>query len=113
MCIICNASAGKDSEVTVDIANEFLHHFHASQQAMQKAASRMLALSQFVGMPEDRKRYDRTHKQMVRLLKEWNSIEHQREKDDPPTDANRLALQEYSNPTDRPEVAQWKENLGG
>lgn len=82
MCIICNASAGKDSEVTVDIATEFLQHFKGAQQDMQKAASRMLALSQFVGMPEDRKRYDRTHKQMLRIMKDWNNIEHQREQDE-------------------------------
>lgn len=30
-------------------------------------------------LPDDKKRYDRTHKQMLRFMRDWNKIEHARE----------------------------------
>ena len=64
MCIICNC--GADGE-------NFLASFSLSRDAMKKAKDEMMKCSSV-----DR-RYDAIHKKMVRLIKEWNSIEQERE----------------------------------
>ena len=46
---------------------------------MKKAASAMLAFSKDGALPEHKKRYDRAHKQMLRVMRDWNMIEHTRE----------------------------------
>ena len=71
MCIIC--STGGD-----DKAFEFLDAYAKSQAAMTSAAAAMLAITTL--SPGARKQYDKTYKQMVRLCKEWNKIEHKRER---------------------------------
>lgn len=73
MCIICNCDG--------DVGFDFLVAFYESQSSMKKAAAAMKAASRAAKLPEDRKRYDQVHKRMVKLLREWNSIEHMREDD--------------------------------
>ena len=70
MCIICKMG---DDGAGLNAADEFLREFGIAQQAMRKATEAMLACSR---VDEN---YDRTHKQMVRLLREWNGITHTRE----------------------------------
>lgn len=65
MCIVCECG---------DRGVAFLTEFARAQHAMQKAARAMHTCA------KEQRHYDRTHKQMVRLLREWNNIEHQREK---------------------------------
>lgn len=81
MCIICNASAGDKPLTTIDEASDFLAEFKGAQDAMKAATARMLTLSKTMAIPEHRKRYDRTHKQMLRVIRDWNNIEHTREQD--------------------------------
>lgn len=73
MCIICDMT----KKGGVDAANEFLTQFSNAQNCMQRATIAMLEVRHNANS-EDRKRYDRTHKKMVRLLREWNRIEHER-----------------------------------
>jgi hypothetical protein len=40
----------------------------------------MLRCSQEATDPEVKKRYNRIHKKMVRLKRDWNKLEHEREK---------------------------------
>lgn len=70
MCIIC------ESEMAGD---RFLAAFKQSREAMEKASVAMLAASMAAATPEGKRRYDRTHKAMVRLMREWNSLEASRE----------------------------------
>lgn len=74
MCIICNA--GEDALE----AHVYLHEHDMARRAMKKAAAAMLAVSKSAPDAADRKRYDRTHKKLVRILRDWNSIEHGRER---------------------------------
>lgn len=60
-------------EIGLNAADTFLREFGIAQEAMRKATDAILACSR---VDEN---YDRTHKQMVRLLREWNSITHTRE----------------------------------
>lgn len=74
MCIICNMTTHKGSSD----ASDFVDQFSEASAKMKRATATMLAVSQQTA-PEYRKQYDRAHKKMVRLLREWNSIEHERE----------------------------------
>ena len=76
MCIICNLP---DPMAQMDTADAFLSYYSQAQFAMAKATESMLAVSRLDLKPEDRRRYDRTHKQMKRVLRDWNRIEHRRE----------------------------------
>lgn len=81
MCIICNV-VGEDVSAAyhgLDKATDFLHAFRASQEGMKRAADAMLAVSKIAVTPEDRKRYDAIHKDMVRQMREWNKLEEKRE----------------------------------
>lgn len=49
---------------------------------MAKAAADLLAVASHCYQPEDAKRYRRIQKAMVRICKDWNKIEHIREKRD-------------------------------
>jgi len=64
MCIVCNCE---------DAGDEFLVEYERARTAMDRAAQAMLACSKI-----DR-RYDRSHKALVKLCREWNKIEHERE----------------------------------
>lgn len=76
MCIICNM--GSDHTAS-HIASSFLAAYGESQLHMASAAAFMLKCSQLAVDAEDRKRYDAIHKQIVRLQREWNKLEHLRE----------------------------------
>jgi hypothetical protein len=79
MCIICNLTKATarfpDTDANIEVAEEFLLAFAAARKAMAEATNAMRNCAQI-----DRK-YDRTHKQMVRLCREWNAIEQTREAD--------------------------------
>lgn len=70
MCIICNMG---DDFASVENASTFLTKFSQAAATMKQAAE---ALHKCVSV--DRK-YDATHKSMVRLIAEWNGLEHSRE----------------------------------
>lgn len=74
MCIICNT---KDHQT----GDAFLFAFDSSRRAMALSAKAMLACSEDAIGAESRERYARVHKQMVRLIREWNRIEQTREGD--------------------------------
>lgn len=73
MCIICNLPIHSDT------AGEFLDAYDRARKEMAAATTAMRACSQDAILPEHRKRYDQIHKMMVRLQREWNSIEQLRE----------------------------------
>jgi len=60
-------------------ADDFLREFEVARKAMRRAAAQMLACSKLAVVPEARVRYDAAHKQMVRLIREWNKLEETRE----------------------------------
>jgi hypothetical protein len=65
MCIVCKCD---------EAGFKFLGHFNEAQKHMQAAADAMLECSKID------KSYDAAHKAIVRLSREWNKIEHMREK---------------------------------
>ena len=69
MCIICNMPA----PAGVDDATEFLHRFYRALQEMKDATRAMQRVAKF------NRHYDRTHKKMVRITREWAKVEHERE----------------------------------
>jgi len=76
MCIICNCTKGGSAEE--EVANmmkacDFLDSFEVARSSMRRAAGLIHTLSKI-----DR-RYDRTHKRMIRLIRDWNRIEQERE----------------------------------
>lgn len=72
MCIVCN---DPDQVGGAPTAFAFLGSYAKAQREMRKASAAMLAMSKL-----DR-RYDRAHKQMLRVMHDWNMIEHTREVD--------------------------------
>ena len=77
MCMLCHC--GDDGE-------KFLSAFEDSRTAMKRAIAAIhtcsgTALHPVTRVPyhEARTQYDRMHKKMVRLLREWNKIEQERE----------------------------------
>lgn len=74
MCIICN-----DADELAGPSSAVLHSFDESRQAMKRAAESMLHMSKTANNADARKRYDRAHKKMARLMREWNAIEEERE----------------------------------
>ncbi len=74
MCIICNMPDFK-----ADVAVDFLDKFAAASRALKAASDALLACSKIANTPEASERYDATHKQMVRLTREWNRLEEARE----------------------------------
>lgn len=70
MCIICNSESGSD----------FLSDFENARKHISKSTETMLRCSQEATDPEVKKRYNRIHKKMVRLKRDWNKLEHEREK---------------------------------
>lgn len=73
MCIICSCESHPEP------AEEFLQRWQRSQAEMRAAADAMLRVSQVVASKDDRRRYDRMHKQMVRTMRAWNRLEMLRE----------------------------------
>ena len=70
MCVVCNCD---------DAGLTFLTHAYGASYEMEKAAAAMLQCSKVVQDEEASRRYDAAHKKMVRLRREWNRIEHERE----------------------------------
>ena len=77
MCIICNCNKAGDT---------FLHEHFVAARSMKNAAAAMLICSQTSNSKfepdraaENRKRYDKTHKKMVKLIRAWNRLEQERE----------------------------------
>lgn len=76
MCIICNSATG----------DLFLGEFAVARAAIERAKDAMLecsknAVGEYAGVTdtEMRAKYDKIHKKITRLLREWNNIEHERE----------------------------------
>ena len=87
MCIECNVPPYDKS------ASDFLGEFDSALHHMKKASQAMLHVSK-VTYPEYKKQYDKMHKRMVRITREWAQIEHEREKhvkDGPSTLAQQVA----------------------
>lgn len=78
MCIICNLPY--DTARGMSAGETFLASFPSASRQMKKACDAMLEASKVAHTPEDRKKYNRTHKRMVSVMRDWNRIEHQREK---------------------------------
>lgn len=74
MCIVCNCDGPSDTT-----GSDFLTTFDNSRRAMSATADAMLKCSQVAFTPEAQQRYDRTHKKMVKLIREWNKLEELRE----------------------------------
>lgn len=77
MCIICNCG---------NTGDEFLSEFIAARSALERASALMLECSKTATRPtnndpffEARAKYDSIHKKMVKILRDWNRIEHERE----------------------------------
>jgi hypothetical protein len=74
MCIICNTPPYNTE------ADSFLTHYSRSRSAMKASALLLKQCSAIALTPEVRKQYDKTHKKMVRLIREWNKLEQMRER---------------------------------
>jgi len=77
MCIICHCG---------DEGDDFLTEFARTSAAMARAKQSMLKCSHTAVDPvtkapdlKARAAYDKTHKKIARMLREWNSIEQERE----------------------------------
>lgn len=75
MCIICNL---EDPSAGLDEADRFLKRFAEASKAMKAAAAELDAVTKLVREPH-RSRYKQTHHKMVRLMREWNRLEQERE----------------------------------
>lgn len=75
MCIICNLT---DPDTAA--ADAFLHQFRAAGDAMKASEESLLRTCEQVP-PDVARRYRSLQKQMARLRRAWNQLEHEREKD--------------------------------
>jgi hypothetical protein len=57
----------------------FLCEFARAREHMKKAADALLQVRELPKSEPDKKRYDRAHKRVVRLIRDWNRIEQERE----------------------------------
>lgn len=73
MCIICNCG---------DTGDAFLLAHTGAANRMKLAAEAMLKCAMIAPTPEQRRQYDRTHKKIVRQLRDWNRLEQERETHD-------------------------------
>ncbi len=71
MCMICNMPDRKSA----DDASAFLAEFIKASASMDRAAKLMKKCHSH----SKHKPYDTVHKKMVKLIKDWNRLEHQRE----------------------------------
>ena len=86
MCIICAMEVTADLK-DINTAEDFLSAFLRARVNMQESARLMKLCSKVAIRPETRKQYDKTHKKMVRLIREWNKLEQFREAHQPHLDA--------------------------
>lgn len=75
MCIVCNTDPVSNYST---VGDEFLSLYSHSQYSMKVTTEKMLECSK-VAKGQHAKRYDSMHKKMVKILREWNNIEHLRE----------------------------------
>lgn len=78
MCIVCECDGPHDYP-----GGDFLTAFETSQAKMRDAVEGMARCRDAAATPAGRKRYDRAHKKMTRLLRDWNRTEQERECDVP------------------------------
>jgi hypothetical protein len=80
--IIANAMHGDNQLGNVDKAFAFLDAFHKARNEMDRAAK---AMEDFIKVahPDSVAAYKRAHHKMVRIRREWNKIEHEREMPSP------------------------------
>lgn len=84
MCYICNTKGDSSKEIPAGFGN----HFSVALSEMKYAAKCMLIMSQnpnieYLGEENAKKvskNYDKMHKKMIRLIREWANIEHERER---------------------------------
>jgi len=75
---MCNISRAKDQAESEAMA-PILINFEKSQKAMKQAADDLLRI---MDLNSDlRKHYGPTHKGMTKIIRDWNNIEHTREKE--------------------------------
>lgn len=72
MCLICNVTNTEDGV-------QFLDHFAAASRSMRAATYSMYACATTAKTAEARHRYGVIHRRMVRLVREWNRLDHDRE----------------------------------
>lgn len=71
MCIVCKCG---------DAGEEFLFEFAKAQSSMKSAGTAMLRCAESAKEVNAKRQYSMIHKKMVRILREWNAIEHERER---------------------------------
>jgi len=69
-------------------ADKFLTHFYNASAEMRLAMEHMHKVIPLVNDPEVKKRYDKVHKAMASLRRQWNQLEHERERYEVKHDAN-------------------------
>ena len=72
MCIVCNSG---------DSGSQALDDHRTAGDRMKRAADSMLQAALSTASPSAAKRYKRTHKAMVRMARDWNRLEQEREVD--------------------------------
>lgn len=77
MCIICNMGENHEG---LQAASRFLSEFAKAQEQMKAACDAMKEAGRHAVDPETRRSYDRHHKAMVRQMRAWNNLEHERER---------------------------------
>lgn len=72
MCIVCNAG---------DDGLEFVEKFAHASKTMSQATAAMLRCATVHGgiSVEQQRRYGEIHREMVKMVRAWNDIEHRRE----------------------------------
>lgn len=73
MCMICNLPNHPE------VASEYLTAYSRAQAAMKKATKLMAAARDAAPDAITRDIYDANHKRMVRITRDWNRTDHQRE----------------------------------
>jgi len=71
MCIMCN--------VGFDLGDRFMDEFASARVHMNRAAAAMLECKAAAKSIAVSKQYDRTHKAMVKLIRDWNRLQEMRE----------------------------------
>ena len=79
VCIVCNVPALHDHKI--DVVGDYA----MAQKWMRRAAESMLFCAKNATDRYQAQSYDRCHKEMVRLIRAWNEVEHHRELESPKT----------------------------
>jgi hypothetical protein len=76
MCIVCNVKEAGELP-----SNIFLEEYKQAQVSMRRAAEALHATLPHASTLKAKKQYARIHKQLVKLRRDWNRLEHLREVD--------------------------------